>query len=103
MNDAVGAAPRPSRVAFVVKGYPRLSETFVAQEILALEQRGLGIHYRLAASSDRSHGAPDQRGDQRRAALPARISPPGTGSRLARLAAGAKATRLSRRAASVAC
>jgi glycosyltransferase involved in cell wall biosynthesis len=43
MNDAVGAAPRPSRVAFVVKGYPRLSETFVAQEILALEQRGLGI------------------------------------------------------------
>jgi glycosyltransferase involved in cell wall biosynthesis len=31
------------RVAFVVKGYPRLSETFIAQEILALEQRGLGI------------------------------------------------------------
>jgi glycosyltransferase involved in cell wall biosynthesis len=33
--------PRP--VAFVVKGYPRLSETFIAQEILALEQRGLDI------------------------------------------------------------
>ena len=32
-----------SRVAFVVKGYPRLSETFIAQEILALEQRGLDI------------------------------------------------------------
>ena len=31
------------RVAFVVKGYPRLSETFIAQEILALEQRGLEI------------------------------------------------------------
>jgi glycosyltransferase involved in cell wall biosynthesis len=31
------------RVAFVVKGYPRLSETFIAQEILALEQRGLDI------------------------------------------------------------
>jgi glycosyltransferase involved in cell wall biosynthesis len=31
------------RVAFVLKGYPRLSETFIAQEILALEQRGLGI------------------------------------------------------------
>jgi glycosyltransferase involved in cell wall biosynthesis len=28
---------------FVVKGYPRLSETFIAQEILALEQRGLPI------------------------------------------------------------
>ena len=30
-------------VAFVLKGYPRLSETFIAQEILALEQRGLEI------------------------------------------------------------
>jgi glycosyltransferase involved in cell wall biosynthesis len=28
-------------VAVIVKGYPRLSETFVAQEILALEQAGL--------------------------------------------------------------
>ncbi|HZU89890.1 MAG TPA: glycosyltransferase family 4 protein [Stellaceae bacterium] len=33
----------PRRVAFVLKGYPRLSETFIAQEILALEQRGLDI------------------------------------------------------------
>jgi glycosyltransferase involved in cell wall biosynthesis len=32
-----------STVAFVLKGYPRLSETFIAQEILALEQRGLDI------------------------------------------------------------
>jgi glycosyltransferase involved in cell wall biosynthesis len=31
------------RVAFVLKGYPRLSETFIAQEILALERRGLDI------------------------------------------------------------
>ncbi|HJU15023.1 MAG TPA: glycosyltransferase family 4 protein [Stellaceae bacterium] len=31
------------RVAFVLKGYPRLSETFIAQEILALEQRGLDL------------------------------------------------------------
>jgi glycosyltransferase involved in cell wall biosynthesis len=30
-------------VLFVLKGYPRLSETFIAQEILALEQRGLDI------------------------------------------------------------
>ena len=28
---------------FILKGYPRLSETFIAQEIRALEQRGLGI------------------------------------------------------------
>ncbi len=32
-----------STVAFVLKGYPRLSETFIAQEILALEQSGLDI------------------------------------------------------------
>ena len=30
-------------VAFVLKGYPRLSETFIAQEIQALEARGLDI------------------------------------------------------------
>jgi len=31
------------RIAFVLKGYPRLSETFIAQEIAALEARGLAI------------------------------------------------------------
>ena len=31
------------RVAVVVKGWPRLSETFIAQEILALERRGIGL------------------------------------------------------------
>ena len=31
------------RVAFVLKGYPRLSETFIAQEIAALERRGMEI------------------------------------------------------------
>ena len=36
-------APNLGRVAFVLKGYPRLSETFIAQEIAALEQRGLRI------------------------------------------------------------
>lgn len=30
-------------VAFVLKGYPRLSETFIAQEIEGLERRGLDI------------------------------------------------------------
>ena len=31
------------RIAVVLKGYPRLSETFIAQEILALEKRGLAL------------------------------------------------------------
>jgi glycosyltransferase involved in cell wall biosynthesis len=33
----------PRSVAIVVKGYPRLSETFIAQEIRELERRGLDI------------------------------------------------------------
>ncbi|HTW52279.1 MAG TPA: glycosyltransferase family 4 protein [Stellaceae bacterium] len=32
-----------ARVAFVLKGYPRLSETFIAEEIRGLERRGLKI------------------------------------------------------------
>jgi glycosyltransferase involved in cell wall biosynthesis len=32
-----------SAIALVLKGYPRLSETFIAQEILALERRGLDL------------------------------------------------------------
>ena len=43
MSVAGPASPR-GRVAFVLKGYPRLSETFIAQEIRALEQRGLDVH-----------------------------------------------------------
>jgi glycosyltransferase involved in cell wall biosynthesis len=42
LADAQHAAG-PGRVAFVLKGYPRLSETFIAQEIAALEQLGLQI------------------------------------------------------------
>lgn len=31
------------RIVFLLKGYPRLSETFIAQEILALEKRGIAL------------------------------------------------------------
>ena len=41
MNAGSGIAV--GRVAVVLKGYPRLSETFIAQEIAALEKRGLNI------------------------------------------------------------
>ena len=39
------SAPRSAapRIAVVVKGYPRLSETFIAQELLALEAHGLDL------------------------------------------------------------
>lgn len=42
-STSESGARRAGRVAVVVKGYPRLSETFIAQEIAALEQRGLEI------------------------------------------------------------
>ena len=32
-----------ARIGFILKGYPRLSETFIAQEIANLEARGFGI------------------------------------------------------------
>jgi glycosyltransferase involved in cell wall biosynthesis len=42
-NQGHSSARRARRIAVVVKGYPRLSETFIAQEILALEERGLEL------------------------------------------------------------
>ncbi|HEX4885069.1 MAG TPA: hypothetical protein VFX05_13085, partial [Casimicrobiaceae bacterium] len=34
---------RAPRIGVVLKGYPRLSETFIAQELAALERRGLHL------------------------------------------------------------
>jgi glycosyltransferase involved in cell wall biosynthesis len=52
----------PSPVAFVLKGYPRLSETFIAQEIAALEALGLDIMIvSLRHSTDRKHHALNDR------------------------------------------
>src|SRR5512145_508271 len=43
-KDAIDRRPPATgRIAVVLKGYPRLSETFIAQEIRALEGRGLGL------------------------------------------------------------
>ena len=43
------------RIAVVLKGYPRLSETFVAQELLALERRGLPLEiWALRRPTDRA-------------------------------------------------
>ncbi|MFP8967596.1 glycosyltransferase family 4 protein [Pokkaliibacter sp. CJK22405] len=40
MNHTDG---KPNTIALILKGYPRLSETFIAQEIRALEKRGMKI------------------------------------------------------------
>ena len=46
--------PRAGVVAVVLKGYPRLSETFIAQELHALEARGLPlVLYSLRHPTDR--------------------------------------------------
>ena len=43
------------RIAVVLKGYPRLSETFIAQELLALERRGLPLEiWSLRRPTDRA-------------------------------------------------
>src|SRR3546814_2513615 len=44
-SDVCSSDLRPGTgvVAVVVKGYPRLSETFLAQELLGLERRGLAL------------------------------------------------------------
>jgi len=45
---------RAGRVALVLKGYPRISEAFIAQEIAALERRGLeGLIVSLRHPTDR--------------------------------------------------
>jgi len=36
-------SPTDARVAVVLKGWPRLSETFIAQEIAGLEARGVAL------------------------------------------------------------
>jgi glycosyltransferase involved in cell wall biosynthesis len=40
MSDLKESGPDAPKIALVLKGYPRLSETFIAQEIKGLEERG---------------------------------------------------------------
>ena len=42
-----------NKIVIVLKGYPRLSETFIAQELRGLEQAGLDALPHLDAPSDR--------------------------------------------------
>ena len=73
-NLSVAAPCRPTgRVAFVLKGYPRLSETFIAQEILALERAWARDPDRLLTASDGSRPTSDHRLDPCSAALPAGV------------------------------
>lgn len=44
MSQLVKAQPGSTDLAVLVNGFPRLSETFVLQELLELERRGLRLH-----------------------------------------------------------
>lgn len=53
ISDTPPAAPLAPTLAVVVKGYPRLSETFIAQELLGLQRRGVPMHiYSLRHPTD---------------------------------------------------
>jgi len=43
MNETAPIGGRPQRVAYVLKRFPRLSETFVLNEILELERQGVEV------------------------------------------------------------
>ncbi len=43
MNESAHTPASPGEIVFLLKGYPRLSETFIAQEIRGLEEAGLKI------------------------------------------------------------
>lgn len=43
MGAKLGGAVMRAKLAIIVKGYPRLSETFIARELLALEEAGIEL------------------------------------------------------------
>ena len=81
-RSVIRASPDASRVVFVLKGYPRLSETFIAQEIAALERRGLDIAIVSLRQPTDTRAPSGARRDPRAGAVPSGIP-------LARAAAGA--------------
>lgn len=53
-SDVASAENAPQSIAVVLKGYPRLSETFIAQELLELERAGFRLRlYSMRHPTDR--------------------------------------------------
>ena len=70
MSASSGARVAP-RVAVVLKGWPRLSETFIAQEIAGLEARGVALEiWSLRRPTDQFHHPVHDRVTARAAYLP---------------------------------
>lgn len=43
MNQDTRPGPKPPRIAYIIKCFPRLSETFILHEVLELERQGLPL------------------------------------------------------------
>ena len=65
----------------MLKGWPRLSETFIAQELVALESRGIALRSVVDAPADRQEAACPSRRLAGQGALPARIPLRGAAAR----------------------
>src|SRR5882762_61139 len=67
-----GSTPKvAARVAVVLKGWPRLSETFIAQEIAGLEARGMALEiWSLRRPTDKARHPVHDRVEARVAYLP---------------------------------
>ena len=61
-------------IAIVLKGYPRLSETFIAQEILSLEKAGISIIIISLRKPTDPHTHPVHEKNQRPRIISTRIS-----------------------------
>jgi glycosyltransferase involved in cell wall biosynthesis len=75
LNDALSPPkPRAPEVAYILNGFPRLSETFIANEIYLLEQMGL----KLRLFSVKREGEPQSHAVVRRIRSPLRYLPAAT-------------------------
>ena len=95
-NERRGDRRGRGRIAVVVKGYPRLSETFIAQEILGLEARRAPLEiWSLRHPTDKAVH-PMHQAIRARRPLPAGISLPGAAARPARRRAALRQPRFGR-------
>jgi len=92
-----------ARVAVILKGWPRLSETFIAQEIAGLEARGVALEiWSLRRPTDKAHHPVHDRVTARTVYLPEYLKDD-SAARAGGLAEGAAAARLQGGTAKISC
>ena len=63
-------------IAYVLMGYPRISELFIASEIARMEQQGTTLRLIVLKPSDEDHAPPGRRSHRGRAGVPAGLHQP---------------------------